>query len=320
MQELCKLVAKVLTDENMISNTDTRWTGLQKIAKWRKKQPRDMKEQKLNVGRKAYEPMVRAILLITELMAQEDYDQETVETWTVKKIYAKRMSIKNRKKKQTPSGIFREQILNGQMKWTNEQKIVGEEWEYIWELSRRTVEAQEGDLHDALYKLIARRMIVPVGKRMSAESGYKKCPNCPQEDWSTKHALIRCMDVQDAWRENLDLQDVTARDILQVDRQGKKDDRWINVGKNKKKIKADLSAKEVTVLSALKEVVDEVERRKKRTQKRQEWKKMEREEWKKKIEIRVEKVMKRLEERRARITEHPIKSDEEGEGGREGIG
>ena len=67
-------------------------------------------------------------------------------------------------------------------------------------------------------------------------------------------------------------------------------------------------------------MVDEVERRKKRTQKRQEWKKMEREEWKKKIEIRVEKVMKRLEERRARITEHPIKSDEEGEGGREGIG
>ena len=56
---------------------------------------------------------------------------------------------------------------------------------------------QEVDIHDALYKPIARMMTVPVpvGKRMSAGSGYKKCPNCPQEDWSTKHALINCMDV-----------------------------------------------------------------------------------------------------------------------------
>ena len=174
MQELCKRVAKALTEKDMISNMDTWWTGLQKIAQWRKKQPQDTKEPKLKMGRKAYEPMVRAILLITELMAQEDCDQATVETWTVKEIHAKRMSMKNSKKKQTPSGIYREPVLNGQMKWTNEQKLEVEDWDYIWELSGRTVEAQEGDLHDALYKLIARRMIVPTGKRTDASSGYKK--------------------------------------------------------------------------------------------------------------------------------------------------
>ena len=113
------------------------------------------------------------------------------------------------------------------------------------------------------------------------------------------------MDVQEAWRRNLGLQDVTARDILQVDRQGKKEDRWIYVGKNQRKKKANLIAKEVKVLSALKEVVDEVEKRKKSTKKKKEWKEMEREEWKRKIEKRVEKVMKRLEGRRMSTTEHP---------------
>ena len=128
------------------------------------------------------------------------------------------------------------------------------------------------------------------------------------------------MDVQEARRENLGLQDVTALDILQMDRQGKKEDRWIYVGKNQRKKKANLSAKEVKVLSALKEVVDEVEKRKKSTKKKKEWKEMEREEWKRKIEKRVEKVMKRLEGRRMSTTEHPPRSDEEREGGRAGIG
>ena len=32
MQELCKRVAKALTEKDMISNTDKWWTGLQKIA------------------------------------------------------------------------------------------------------------------------------------------------------------------------------------------------------------------------------------------------------------------------------------------------
>ena len=105
---------------------------MQKIAK--KATPRH-ERTKAQKGRKSYEPIVRAILLITELMAQEDCDQATVETWTVKEIYAKRMSMKNSKKKQTPSGIYRKPVLNGQMKWTNEQKIEVEDWDYIWELS-----------------------------------------------------------------------------------------------------------------------------------------------------------------------------------------
>ena len=287
MQEVCKEVAKELTKTDMVIDEDSWWTGLNKIAQWRRKHTPGSKETKLKIGRKAYAPMVRAILLITELMAQEACDQETVETWTVKKIYDKRMSLKKNKKMMTPTGVYHEPVLNGQEKWTKEHNIEG--WDEIWKLSERCIEAKEEDLHDALYKFIARRMIVPTGKKTESNSGYNKCQNCKTEDWTMKHAIINCEDVQQAWRESMNQHEVTAKDILQLEKHNMQEDRGTY---NQKR---NLSVKEVKVLSTMKEVVDEVEKRKDCVKKKEIWKVMGREEWRKKIESRMEIVLKRLE-------------------------
>ena len=76
-------------------------------------------------------------------------------------------------------------------------------------------------------------------------------------------------------------------------------------GKKGEKKKATLSAKEITVLATLKEVVDVV---KKRAKKKGEWEKKTNQEWREKIQRRVEGSKKKQKERREERVEKEKKS------------
>ena len=133
--------------------------------------------------------------------------------------------------------------------------------------------------------------------KKNSKQHYTKCTVCKKAEWVTTHALIDCEDTQEIWKTQLGkTTTVTAKDMFQVDESGNIKDRYISYGKKGEKKKATLSAKEITVLATLKEVVDVVKKRAKK--KKGEWEKKTSQEWREKIQRRVEGSKKKQKERR----------------------
>ena len=212
-----------------------------------------------------------------------------------------KMKAKARERKRDGADLV-EPILSGQAKWTFEANVVYE-WSYIWELSDRCIKAKQDDLHDGLYMFITRRPIVPLGKEENGESKYSKCQQCKEKKWNPVHALIDCVDVQEAWKSAHEgLTGVSARDIFQIDMRGNKEERTISYGKDKKKKKTPtLSEKEVKILSTMKEIVDEVDRRELSRKEKKRWKQKSKGEWVKCIEERMSRVVRNQQERRKEL-------------------
>ena len=190
-----------------IKTQDPLWPSLTKIASaWRKTEARDkVKHMKsLKVGR-AYQPMVKAVMYTVDMIAAEAEDaisEDEVKTWSVKGIYKARLK-KNEPPQSTES--------SGQRKWSEENKeLKDNDWSYTWKLAKRCIQSNEDDLHDGLYKMIRRKLVIP--QQTSVE-----CTSCTDKsEWDTKHAVLECREIQDTWKEALGIKgrQITAKDIF----------------------------------------------------------------------------------------------------------
>ena len=260
MREVCTRIGKALGAPS-IETQDTLWQGLMKIAHtWRKAEAKDkLKHMKsLKVGR-AYQPMVKAVMYTVDMIAAEaedDISEEEVKAWSVKGIYKARLK-KNEPLQTTES--------SGQRKWSEENKELNDnDWKYTWKLAKRCIQSKEDDLHDGLYKMIRRKLVIP-------QQSPVECTLCTdKEEWNTKHAVLECKEIQDAWKEALGItaRRITAKDIFNLDMHGKEEEKVFSTKKNKKGMKKPtLSPKEIRGLSALKEIINETEERAKKNRK-----------------------------------------------------
>jgi hypothetical protein len=311
MREACTSIGKEL-DATPIKTSDSLWEGILKIKEAIKSMENDpMKKLK---KLKVYAPMKRAIIIAAEMIAEEteEVDEATAEKWTVKAIYKRRMARAEQKSQDALKVDQMPRILSGQEKWMEENGV--DNWGYLWGLATRCVNAKEDELHDGLYNAIKRRLVTPTtipqgDKKVEKNSKqhYTKCTVCKKAEWVTTHALIDCEDTQEIWKTQLGkTTTVTAKDMFQVDESGNIKDRYISYGKKGEKKKATLSAKEITVLATLKEVVDVVKKRAKK--KKGEWEKKTSQEWREKIQRRVEGSKKKQKERREERVEKEKKS------------
>ena len=203
--------------------------------------------------------MVKAVMYTVDMIAAEAEDEiseEEVKAWSVKGIYKARLK-KNEPLQTTES--------SGQRKWSEENKELNDnDWKYTWKLAKRCIQSNEDDLHDGLYKMIRRKLVIP-------QQSPVECTLCTdKEEWNTKHAVLECKEIQDAWKEALGItaRQITAKDIFNLDMHGKEEKKVFSTKKNKKVLKKPtLSPKEIRGLSALKEIINETEERAKKNRK-----------------------------------------------------
>jgi hypothetical protein len=150
-------------------------------------------------------PLYQALKTISEL-PPEDVPKEKDE-WqgiTAKSIYKllKRSEVKGNT------------IIPGQQKWNIEQNI-NIDWEQLWRVAH-SLKLSHRSLHDALYFVTIRRLIIPTkpvatqppnvptnaNVPANAKNEYKKCSYCPATSgtcWNTNHAIFDCQRSAPVW-------------------------------------------------------------------------------------------------------------------------
>jgi hypothetical protein len=203
--------------------------------------------------------MVKAVMYTVEMIAAEAEDkisEEEVKAWSVKGIYRARL------KKNEP---LQTTVSSGQKKWSEENRELNDnDWKYTWKLAKRCIQSNEDDLHDGLYKMIRRKLVIP-------QQTLVECTYCTDKaEWNTKHAVLECKEMQEVWKEALGstAHQITAKDIFNLDMHGREEEKVFSTKKDKKVLKKPtLSPKEISGLSALKEVINEIEEREKKNRK-----------------------------------------------------